>query len=641
MGELLRVLLVDDDAADAELTRAALAGSHARRFQVTHVTRAGSALECLRRESFHVLLLDLGLPDSQGLTTLDAIRQEHDDLPIVVLTGLSDEKTALESLDRGSQDYLVKGTALPGNLERSICYAIQRQRQHRALAVTNEQLAQKNQWLQTLNETARQFVDNVSHDFRTPLAVIREFASILYEGMNGPVNSQQQEYLGVIMARVDELALMVDDLLDVSRLEAGLLGLWRRAAPPSELIERVRVVLERRAASSHRCLEIAVDDSLPLVYCDVEKIGRVIVNLAVNAIKFTPAGGRVDVWVRARSGGQEVAFGVTDTGPGIAAEKLPAIFERFKQVGANAKAKAEGLGLGLNIARQLVHLNLGAMHVESIPGQGSVFSFTLPVADPLIVFDRYLDMARASAAESPAVSSSLSLLRAEVSTGGDAKLLAAANAFLQTAVGSHDLAYRIDEQHWALAVRRQQDDLNALIEQITKEWAEFGENRPSGALPQLHIETIGSWRADKRRAELVEAFRNIVGGDASKTSAKRVLLVDDDRDLIESLRMRMQAAGFVVIAAGDGREGVQRAVKDRPDVIVLDVRMPILDGLSALGEIKQRDETRNIPVVILSASIGDRQESKKRGARFFIQKPFDSGDVISAIQTSLLETCLV
>lgn len=641
MDELLRVLLVDDDVADAELTRVALAESRSRQFQVTHATRAAAALDCLRRDAFDVLLLDLGLPDAQGMATVETVREENDEVPIVVLTGLSDEKTALESLDRGAQDYLVKGTATSGSLERSICYAIQRQQQHRALAVTNEQLAQKNQWLQTLNETARNFVDNVSHDFRTPLAVIREFASILQEGLNGPVNAKQQEYLGVIMARVDDLALMTDDLLDVSKLEAGLLGLWRRTVQPLEIIERVRVVLERRAASAHLSLEIAVEDSLPAVYCDVEKIGRVIVNLAVNAIKFTRADGRVRVWVKASSQDQEVTFGVTDTGPGIAPENLAAIFERFKQVGGKAEAKAKGFGLGLNIARELVQLNLGKMHVESSLGHGSTFSFTVPAADPLVLFDRYLDLVLACADQSPAFNSSVSLLTAEIGAGGDAKLLSAVNGFLQTAVGSYDLVYCVDERHWALAIRRQQDELNALVRQITQEWTEFGDNRPAGALPELRIETVGSWRTDRRRAELVEAFRAITRANSPPAAVKRVLLVDDDRDLIESVGTRMRAAGFEVIAATDGREGVNRAVKDQPDVIVLDIRTPILDGISALGELKRRNETSHIPVVMLSASIGHRQESKELGARFFIQKPFDSADVISAVKTSLSEACLV
>ncbi len=640
-NQLIRVLLVDDDRADAEITRLALADARLRRFQVEWVDRLARAVERLHGESFDAVLLDLGLPDSRGMETLERVRGENDEIPIVVLTGLADEETGLESLGRGAQDYLVNDNAGSTVLERSICYAIQRQQQQRALAAANAQLEQKNRWLQALNETARQFVDNVSHDFRTPLTVIREFASIMDEGLGGPVTDQQREFLGIILLRVDDLALMVDDMLDVSKLEAGLLGLWRKAGQVADIVERTRVVLEQRSEAKGIRFEIAVPPTLPAVYCDFDKVGRVIVNLAVNAIKFTPKGGHVSLWAKAGAKVGEVEVGITDDGPGISQDKLALIFERFSQAGNQAEASVKGFGLGLNIARELVFLNLGAMRVESEPGQGSTFSFTLPTAEPQRLFERYLDGVAARDDCVQGFSPLLSLLSAEIGGAGDVAMVQAADGFLQTAVGSFDLVYPTRSQGWILAVRCPVEELGHLMQRILAQWAELSENRPAGPLPELKLRALGTWRTDRRRADVVSAFAAaVVAAPAATAPHRRVLVVDDDNDVIQSLDLRLRSAGYEVVTATDGQQAVARAVSDHPDVIVLDIRMPVQDGIVALGKLKQLEDTRRIPVIMLSASIGDQQETRELGARFFIEKPFDARTVMSAVETSLVETCI-
>jgi signal transduction histidine kinase len=633
----IRVLLVDDDAADAEVTQLSLGQARIRRFDVDRVDRLSAAVDRLAGGSFDAMLLDLGLPDSRGIETLQLIRAENDDIPIVLLTGLSDEEVGLTSLEQGAQDYLVKDTATPAVLERSICYAIQRQQQQRALAASNEQLEQKNRWLEALNETARQFVDNVSHDFRTPLTVIREYASILDDGLSGPVNDQQREFLGIILQRVEDLALMVDDMLDVSRLEAGLLGLRRRAGRAADLVERARTTLECRAKAKGVRFETEVPHDLPSVYCDFDKIGRVLVNLAVNAIKFTPRGGHVTLRAKANGAG-EVVLGVTDDGPGIHSDKLATIFERFKQAGDQPEGGREGFGLGLNIARELVHLNLGTIDVQSEPGLGSTFSFTLPTDDPLPLFERYLNCVRNNRSALQRASSVVSLVRAELTGPTDDVAEQAADGFLQTAVGSHDLVYRNQARRWIAALRCPVEELGRLMQRVLAEWTELSENRPAGPLPELSLTPLGAWRTDRRRAELVSAFLAEAGGGGStRPQTRRVLLVDDDDDLVQSLGLRLRSAGYDVLTACDGKQGAACALSEQPDVILLDVRMPVHDGLATLAELKGCAQTNQIPVIMLSASVGEQQRTRELGARFFIPKPFDARAVMSAVEASLTE----
>ena len=222
----IRVLLVDDDRGDAELTRRALTEIGNPCFAVESAAGLDEAIKRLAEHDFDVALLDLGLPDSQGTETLKRFRAvSRDDMPIIVLTGLVDERTALEAVGSGAQDYITKDDIASNLLARSIRYALHRQHLLHQVKTTNELLEERNRRLAQLYDTAQQFVENVSHEFRTPLTVIREFTSIIRDGLDGPVTAKQKDHLNKVLNRTDDLSLMVDDMLDISRLEAGLLGI--------------------------------------------------------------------------------------------------------------------------------------------------------------------------------------------------------------------------------------------------------------------------------------------------------------------------------------------------------------------------------------------------------------------------------
>jgi len=242
-------------------------------------------------------------------------------------------------------------------------------------------LEEQNRRLADLNEMANRFVDNVSHEFRTPLAVIKGYAEIISERLAGPVSDQQQEHLQTIIDRTRDLAQMVDDLLDSSKLRAKRLRVDRRACTIESIIDPVRDAIEQKSRANKITIVEDLAAGLPVVYADAEKAGRVITNLVVNAIKFSDEGGTVSVWARPSLDGG-IDFGVTDTGPGISEESLQLIFDRFQQVGGTQRSSTKGFGLGLNIASELVAMNLGRMSVQSEMGKGSTFGFDLPPADP-------------------------------------------------------------------------------------------------------------------------------------------------------------------------------------------------------------------------------------------------------------------
>ncbi len=389
-GQAIHVLMIEDDEDDALLTGSALAEMNHRRFEVLPAKSLEEGLFCLEHNPADVVLLDLSLPDSRGLDTLLAVRRNEAEVPVVVLTGLADEAVAIEALKHGAEDYLVKGTLSGDAIRRSIQHAIERGRLVTSLEHANQLLTVKNKRLVELCETTHGFVDNVSHEFRTPLTVVKEFASLLTDGLCGPLNEKQHRAAQVISDRADDLACMVNDMLDVSRLRAGILTVWRRPARLADVVQHLRPMLERKAARNNVRLAFEIPDDLPPVFCDAGKLSQVITNLLVNAVKFSGDDGRVKLWARADHPCR-VVVGVSDDGPGIETDKLRLIFERFAQLENDTDSSTKGVGLGLAIVKDFVTLNLGEISVESTPGNGSTFSFALAQADFRAAMDCYLD----------------------------------------------------------------------------------------------------------------------------------------------------------------------------------------------------------------------------------------------------------
>ncbi len=371
-----------------------------------------------------------------------------------------------------------------------------------SLGVANQLLTSTNQRLSTMYETAHHFVDNVAHEFRTPLTVIKEFASIMDEGLVGELNAEQSDYLRVICARVDDLNGLVNDMLDLSRLEAGLIGVSRRECALSDIVGRVETILERRAKASNVDFAVEIEAGLPALFCDPEKIGRVLINLGINAFKYGGDKGGVRLWARRSGNPREIVIGVSDRGPGIPAEKLGMIFERFKQAGG-LRDTAKGFGLGLSIVRELADLNLGEIAVESVVGEGTTFSLTLPVFDPPAIVARYI----AKLARERTSSFYVSDIRISVSGAADTAAAADCEAFLQQQVKREDLLMRLGPDSWILlTVDKRDADLRAKADQLRDGLAGHATEIADGALT-VEAQPVGVWRLPHQSEALIARFR--------------------------------------------------------------------------------------------------------------------------------------
>jgi signal transduction histidine kinase len=232
--------------------------------------------------------------------------------------------------------------------------------------------------LESANRHKSQFVASMSHELRTPLNAIIGFSDVLQEQLFGPLNPRQQRYVQHIAGSGRHLLALINDILDLSKVEAGRMELELAPVVLGDLLENGLTMLRERATRHDIGLHLQVDPRVPCVQADERKLKQVVFNLLSNAVKFTPDGGRVDVVLQAIAD-DTLQISVRDNGPGIAAADQERIFEEFEQASNGALQTQEGTGLGLAVAKRMVELHGGRIAVQSQPGAGSTFSFTLPI----------------------------------------------------------------------------------------------------------------------------------------------------------------------------------------------------------------------------------------------------------------------
>jgi signal transduction histidine kinase len=282
------------------------------------------------------------------------------------------------------EDHLLGGLTvvrkMPGEFPGEIIELLQTFATQSALAIQNARLfreiEEKSRQLEVASQHKSEFLANMSHELRTPLNAIIGFSEVLGERMFGELNEKQEEYLKDIHASGQHLLSLINDILDLSKIEAGRMELELSDFDLPTAIDNALTLVRERAGRRGIALHQAADDGLGQIRGDERKIKQVLLNLLSNAIKFTPDGGRIDLRARAVDGAVEVS--VSDTGVGIAPEDQEAIFEEFRQVGT-ADKKVEGTGLGLALSRKFVELHGGRIWVESQIGTGSTFTFTIPI----------------------------------------------------------------------------------------------------------------------------------------------------------------------------------------------------------------------------------------------------------------------
>jgi len=282
------------------------------------------------------------------------------------------------------EDHLIGGLIVsrnsPGEFAPEVLDLLRTFASQSALAIQNARLFQeiedKSAQLEAASRHKSEFLANMSHELRTPLNAIIGFSEILAEKMFGDINEKQTEYLEDILESGRHLLSLINDILDLSKIEAGRMELEATDFDLPSAIDNALILVRERASRRGITLGRTIDERLGTIVGDERKVKQVLLNLLSNALKFTPEGGRIDVG--ARLDGEMAEVSVTDTGIGIAPTDQEAVFEEFRQVGT-ADKKVEGTGLGLALSRKFIELHGGRIWVTSEVGHGSTFTFTLPV----------------------------------------------------------------------------------------------------------------------------------------------------------------------------------------------------------------------------------------------------------------------
>ena len=312
------------------------------------------AFECLGEEFFDVVILDLYLPDSYGFETLTRMEAKKINTPIIVMTGLKDERIGIEALRHGANDYLVKGQITADLFLRTVNYSIERFH---------------------LEQMKNDMISYVNHELGNPLAVIKEGVSQVVDGLKGEINVNQKNLLNIVLNNVDRLEHITEQLLDSMRIDLGKLPLEKATVNLVALTQQV--VASSKLVASHKGIEIKEKYSSEIINIriDQERIEQVWINLLNNALKYIYEGS-IEVSITEKK--DFVECSVKDSGPGIAAVDTEKIFHKFVRLSQKKGGTVKGTGLGLFICKQLVELHGGSIWVESKINEGATFTFSLP-----------------------------------------------------------------------------------------------------------------------------------------------------------------------------------------------------------------------------------------------------------------------
>jgi signal transduction histidine kinase/DNA-binding response OmpR family regulator len=494
------------------------------------------------------------------------------------------------------------------------------------LAAKTTQLEEANRRSQEADRLKSQFLANMSHELRTPMNSIIGFSEILVDRLESRIDPKHLSFLHHILASGQHLLSIINDILDLSKIEAGKMEIYPEFFSIAPVVESVCHLMRGMTKASPRFITDVPAD-LPQIETDMAKFKQVLFNLLSNAVKFSPAD--QPITIRARFLGSEdhdgeIVVSVEDRGIGIDAKNHGVIFEEFRQVDASVKREFGGTGLGLALVRKFVELQGGNVRVESAAGSGSTFSFTLPVRSRAAVVSRSQEVEpfeqrvadRVLVVEDDA--NAYELISAALGSAGYLAIRARhGEEALKLARISKPIAVTLDLvlpglDGWEVLKRLKNDvttrDIPVVIISMV-------ENRELGVA--LGADDYFVKPVDRER--LLERLRQIVSG---RQQRPRLLLIDDDASVHALLEEELTSLGYAIENAFSGEDGLRAAADRSPDVIILDLMMPGMSGFEVADELKENPLTANIPILVLTSkdlTNDDRRELQSK-VTTFVQK---------------------
>jgi len=504
--------------------------------------------------------------------------------------------------------------------------------QNRDIEVKNTEIEEARQVLEERAEQLAvsmryksEFLANMSHELRTPLNSLLILAKLLADNADSNLTPKQVEFAETIHGAGSDLLQLINDILDLSKVEAGKMDVSPTRIALVQLVDYVEATFRPLTAEKGLDFSVRVSPELPAtLHTDEQRLLQVLRNLLSNAVKFTdsgavelvirPAGADVPVAIREQlleSGSLRdadadlIAFSVTDTGIGIAASKMRVIFEAFKQADGTTSRKYGGTGLGLSISREIARLLGGEIHAQSEPGRGSTFTLYLPLHPSELPPQGYGQLAPALEA-GELVASEAELSGADIETPAEVK------------------SYQETQNGPAALFRRRRRAVSA-VEQRS-------------ALPGQPNGTVGAaqeqWAAAGQQAVAAQPRHGI------RFEGEKVLIVDDDIRNVFALTSVLEQHGLSVLYAENGREGIEVLEQhDDVTVVLMDIMMPEMDGYATTTAIRRMPQFAGLPIIALTAKAmkGDREKAIESGASDYVTKPVDPDHLLSVMERWMRE----
>jgi signal transduction histidine kinase len=591
--------------------------------QLELVPELDSALDLLEKKNVDVVLLKMPGDATTGTDRLARFHQEMPELPIVALVGEKNETARMELIRAGAQEVIASRRGA------RLCLAA-------ALAQAWERQHHLNH-LKGFDRLKFELLSTASHELRTPLAIIREYVSLVYDGIAGPITPEQVDCLSSALRNCDRLSALINDLLDLSKIETGNLRLKRRKSDLSVLLQEAYQDFQVRCQNTGHQLELEAPSQLPAILCDRDKINQVLVNLLGNAMKYTPEGGRL--WLRARQLGDYVRVEIQDTGIGITQRNQALIFEAFTQIDRQEGPGPRGTGLGLTISKHIVHLHGGEIGLSSELGQGSLFYFTLPVhqeEDEIAVFiGDHLRLSR---------SRNKPLVLAQV------RVTQVAN-FLE----EEPMALLRRFQQAAVATFRDYRDECLLVDSVPLLLLLVESDEPGGRILLKRIQQLLPVRIRERSVfqHALAEIHALQAGEAvdwiqTQTLAplapemapgrpQRVLVIDDEEIVLRMISSALSHSRqpLKVLTTTSGYEGCIRFGEFEPDLVILDLVMPEIDGVQVLKSMLQNHRPAPVKFLAVSGHPERKEEMLSLGCHDFLAKPFGVDTLLERVEALL------
>ncbi|MBM3800798.1 MAG: response regulator [Acidimicrobiia bacterium] len=471
-----------------------------------------------------------------------------------------------------------------------------------------------------------EFISVVSHELRTPLTPIKGYIDLILEGDAGELTEEQKAYLKIVEMNTDRLVALVNDLLDISRIEAGKIDLELKPVAVEDVIQETVAVHRKQIESRGLSLTLAIPSRLPWVKADRNRIAQVLNNLVSNACKYTPSGG---ISIAAAPDGEFLEVAVSDTGVGLSRDDMKKLFTKFFRAKNPATSETAGTGLGLAITKSIVEKHGGEIWVESRPGKGAAFHFTLPLVEPLPVVRRPRTALRRSTKTILVVDDEKDIarmIRRQLERAGYRVRLAHSG-----------------EEAVAQAVKHRPDLISMDIQMPGMNGIEVIENlRANPKTADLPIVVVSVAQDEEQLSKLgvtdildkpidEDSFLQVV--ERILWEGQRILIYASEPEARQVLEEVLSQRGYQLIFASDGLDLLVHARKEQPDLILMDLEPPDMDGYEVLRRLNRRPETVDIPVIAMTASSTESVSKVLAvGGNDLVRKPLDLEALVVEIE---------